>query len=58
MTLILIAVHLHTGQQRIELGKPASAVFSYVNPVPLASASVAPVHEAGEASSVMACSCM
>lgn len=38
-----------TIQQRIEaeLGKPTSSVFSYVNPVPLASASVAQVHEAG-----------
>ena len=38
-------------QQRIEseLGRPLSSVFSYINPVPLASASVAQVHEAGAA---------
>ena len=36
------------GRMRNELGRPLEDVFSYVDPVPLASASVAQVHAAGE----------
>ena len=42
------------GRMRAQLGRPLEDVFSFVDPVPLASASVAQVHAAGGG---LSCTC-